>query len=201
MLQIAHHDSDLSPIYMIKIREQNDVHLSNMPRTEKFDIFIGDAIFSENSLVARHSCDPRRSTMVYITKLYHSGIHQIRFRIERINKKYLFFGIVNSLEPMNRMVFHSSSLCGWMAPGISVVKSQKRISNSVNDKFNETDEVVLTLNFNTQQISFVHSPTNIISRLPIDLRVCPSPWRVVVAFFKGPPPPSKKVSFRQKNRN
>lgn len=195
MLQIAHNDPNLPPIYMIKIREQNGVRLSDLPvqvsliqpsntlLTEKFNVFIGDAIFSENSLVATHSGDPRRSTMIYITKLYASEIHQIRFRIERIHKKYLFFGIINSLEQMNRMIFHSPSLYGWMAPDIRVVKSRKLLTTNINDKFNENDEILLTLNFNIQQILFEHPRTNTMSRIPIDLRLCPVPWRVVVAFF------------------
>jgi hypothetical protein len=49
-------------------------------------------------LVHIYSSNPQRSTMVYITESYSSGIHPIHFRIEHKSNKYLFFGIINSLE-------------------------------------------------------------------------------------------------------
>jgi hypothetical protein len=193
-------DRSLTPIHMIKIKAKTGVRFlrasthaldwnisttqqSTSPITEVFNRFIGDATFSENFLIATHSGDPQRSTMVYITERYSSGVHQIRFRIERQTNKYLFFGIINSLEQMRRTVFNSPSLYGWMAPDVRVVKSRKLLSANNNIKFNQGDEVLLTLNCNIHQILLEHQETNIIDRLPIDLRVCPLPWKVVVAFF------------------
>ncbi|CAF1328813.1 unnamed protein product [Adineta steineri] len=193
-------DNTLSrPIYMIKIKQkidqQSTTQISNcniisnqfseLPIIQNFNTFIGDAIFTDNYHVAKHSGDSQRSTMVYLTKSYLSGIHRIRFRIEQKLNKYLFFGIINSLEEMNRTIFNSPSLYGWMSPISRVVKSQKVVTNPVNTIFNECDEISLTLNCNIQQILLEHHRTDIIDRLPIDIRVCPLPWRVVIAFFSS----------------
>jgi hypothetical protein len=200
MIDIVNNDKTLTPIHMIKVKEKIDLPFpsasaqaldhnilttgqSNFPVTKIFNIFVGDATFSENSLIATHSGNSPHSTMVYVAESYSSGIHRIRFRIERKTNKYLFFGIINSLEQMNRTVFNSPSLYGWMAPDLRVVKSRKLLSANVNTRFNEGEEILLTLNCNIQQILLEHQQTNTIDRLPIDFRVCPLPWRVVVAFF------------------
>ncbi len=83
---------------------------------------------------------------------------------------------------MNRTVFNSPSLYGWMAPPLRVVKSRKILSANTDAQFNEGDEILLILNCSNQQIILEHQPDTI-DRLPIDFRVCPLPWRVVVAFF------------------
>jgi hypothetical protein len=70
-----------------------------------------------------------------------------------------------------------------MAPDVRIVKSRTLLSTNFNVKFNEDDEVLLTLNCDNQQILLEHQQTDTIDQLPIDLRICPIPWRVVVALF------------------
>jgi hypothetical protein len=84
---------------------------------------------------------------------------------------------------MNRTVFNSPSLYGWMAPPLRVVKSRKILSANTDAQFNKGDEILLILNCSNQQIILEDQQTDTIGRLPIDFRVCPLPWRVVVAFF------------------
>jgi hypothetical protein len=200
IIDLIHDNKTFVPIHTIKIKEKTDAHisransqsfdhniltsrLSTFPENERFNKFIGDATFSDDYLVARHSDDSQRSIMVYITPSYSSGTHRIRFRIEQKTNKYLFVGIINSLEEMSRNIFNSPSLYGWMTPAMRVIKSRKISPANLDGRFNEGDEILLTLNLNIQQISLEHPQTNTIDRLPIDCRSCPFPWRVVVAFF------------------
>ena len=127
--------------------------------------------------------DTQRSTMVYITPSYSSGKHRLRFRIEQKSNKYLLFGIVNSLEEMERTIFNSPSLYGWMAPDTRVVKSRKIFLMNVDEKFREGDEISFSLDCTIPQILLENRRTNINDKLLIDFHVCPLPWRVVVAFF------------------
>jgi hypothetical protein len=195
MVDILDDDNTSTTIPMIKVKEKTDSKIFDTnarvltPRrsilsvSEMFDKFIGLATFSENNVVATHTGDPERSTMVYITTLYSSGIHQIRFRIESKSNKYLFFGIINAQEEMSRTIFNSPSLHGWMAPDVRVARSRKVLSGDIHEVFNAGDEISLTLDFDNQEILLENHQTNTNDRLPIDLRVCPLPWKVVVAFF------------------
>ncbi|UJR30776.1 hypothetical protein I4U23_018296 [Adineta vaga] len=195
IIEISEDENLSTSIRMIKVRDKNNfLHTSDqcfltcqssiVPVSQNFENFIGYATFVENHLVAKHSGDCRRSTMVYLTKSYLSGRSEIRFRIEQKTNKLLFLGIIDSFEHMNRSAFKSPSLYGWLTPDIRVVKSRKvGGSGKIKELFCEGDELSLILNCDHHQLALEHYRTNTIDRCPIDLRVCSLPWRVVVAFF------------------
>lgn len=125
----------------------------------------------------------QRSTIVYINELYTTGIHEVYFQIERKSSQYVFFGIVNSSKQVKRRSFSPSSIYGWLAPDVRVINNQKHPSAMTNRLFQTGDEVILTVNCSKKQILLEHPATNTIDRIPIDLHICPFPWKVVRVFL------------------
>ncbi|CAF1051871.1 unnamed protein product [Adineta ricciae] len=196
IIEIFEDENISTAIRMIQVRDKTDqqfCHSSDQQLqpcrpslttiAQTFENFIGHATFAENHLVAKHSGDCRRSTMVYLTTSYASGTSNIRFQIEKKTNKLLFIGIIDSFEQMTRSAFKSPSLYGWVTPHVRIVQSEKIGSSHLHETFSEGDEISLTLNCDQHQIILEHYRTKTIDQFSIDSRVCSLPWRVVVAFF------------------
>lgn len=194
ILDLVDDEKTPTPIRLIQIRERSEILPSataakpwshrpfGTPAT-LFSQFVGNATFSVDRRVARHTGEPDRSTMVCVTQLYSSGTSQVDFGIESKTNRYLFFGIIHGREEATRAVFQSPSLYGWMSPSMRVMSSRKTPSNNNSSYFLENSVISLILNCNIAQLSLVQNRTNISERLTIDLHSCPLPWRIVVAFF------------------
>ena len=194
ILDLVDDEKTPTPIHLVQIRERSEILPSAAtakpwsPRAfgdsaTLFSQFVGNATFSVDRRLARHTGEADRSTMVCITQLYSSGMSQVDFGIESKTNRYLFFGIVHGREETTRAVFQSPSLHGWMSPSMRVISSRKLPLNNNGGYFLENSVISLILNCNIAQLSLVQNRTNILERLPIDLRLCPLPWRIVVAFF------------------
>jgi hypothetical protein len=194
ILDLLDDEKTPTPIRLIQIRERSEILPSTTTTipwssraigtsATRFSQFVGNATFSVDRRLARHTGEPDRSTMVCVTQLYSSGTSQVDFRIETKANKYLFFGIIHSREETSRAVFQSSSLYGWMSPSMRVMSSRKTALDNNAGSFLENSVISLILNCNIAQLSLMQNRTNISDRLTIDLRSCPLPWRIVVAFF------------------
>ena len=194
ILDLVEDEKALAAIRLIQIQERSEILLLSAaaqpwrpralrPPTPLFTQFVGNAAFSIDRRLARHTGEPDRSTMVCVTQPYLSGTSQVDFRIEKKTNRYLFFGIIHSREEMSRTVFQSPSLHGWMSPSMRVVNSRKIPSKNNGVYFLENGIISLILNCNTSQLALAQNRTNISDRLVIDICTCPLPWRIVVAFF------------------
>ena len=166
-----------SQIYELNNRSSSDLETTVSGRL--VDIF-GGITLSEGSLVATLVNDD--GGMFYVSGIgrYSSGTHCIRFRIEKISSNWhIFLGIVNGSEKITNNVTISTSRHGWWDLDYNVVggKANDHMYFSI---IRTGDEMTLTLDCNDQRIQLEHHRTNRIVEIPIDLRLCAFPWKILV---------------------
>jgi len=113
---------------------------------------------------------------------YSSGVHYIRFRIEKIGEGfYSFFGIVNSSEKMTKNIWDSKSRHGWWDFAQCVVGDEMREAEFTTT-IQTGDEVTLMLDCDNQRIQLEHHRTQRIVDMSVDLRLCAFPWQIMVSL-------------------
>ena len=93
-----------------------------------------------------------------------------------------FFGIVSSLDKVNRVIsteIDNKSLYGWWGLN-SIVNNGKVQRTKEKNNIEKNDQLTLVLKCDDQQIQLQHHRTKRLLELPIDITICPFPWRIVV---------------------
>ena len=150
---------------------------------EKFHEVDGGAALSENGLVAKYCFRTlSKYPIIYGYKRYSNGSHHVRFQIEKRDDLRFFFGIINSLETVKRVISvdtDNKSLYGWWDLNCIVINGKvQRSKEKIN--IEKCDELTLILKCGHQQIELEHHRTKRLLQLPIDLALCPFPWKLVV---------------------
>jgi hypothetical protein len=150
---------------------------------EKFNNGDKEIILSEDELVATYSGGKiKRSPIVFGTCLYATGTHQIHFRIEKMTNENFYFGIVTFSQMDCALVYSSqTTVNGWWRCNYAVVHGKVEGTMS-SIKILEHDEITLTLNCDNKQISLNHHRTKEMLQLPIDVKRCPLPWKLIVGI-------------------
>jgi gas vesicle protein len=151
---------------------------------ERFADTFGKMKLSQSGLVAMCLNDDQSRCYTSGVGQYSSGVHHIRFGIEQLDdvRHYVFLGIVNSLEKMSNDVLNSTSRHGWWDLDDSVV-SGKLQRDHFNKIIRTGDKVTLTLDCDSQRIQLEHHRTKRIVNMPINLRLCQFPWKIVVILI------------------
>lgn len=180
-------DEDLiSSVRLIKIRESfpsfdelwKESHSTNH---ELFDQVVGPIMLSDNNYLATCSELYYNYSSCCGQNSYHTGVHQIRFRIENMTVNNLFFGIVTSSQAIVPRITRSSSSYGWWSLEWMVVSGKEQCISKDNH-FSIGDEISLMLNCDNRQIQLKHHRTKRVVQLFIDLRRCPLPWKILVSL-------------------
>ncbi|CAF1123926.1 unnamed protein product [Didymodactylos carnosus] len=194
-------DDDVELIHLIKItenREQNESRSTartfalseqsiqtfeepSILRREKFSEVFGAATVSEDGLVATYLGPWIGDSSICGINLYSSGTHHIHFRIVEKFYRPPFFGIISASQTMVERLLESPSTNGWSSFDFPVINGKdERVGR---DKIIQShDEVTLTLDCDRQQLFFKHHRTKRLLHLPIDLRECPFPWKMLVVL-------------------
>lgn len=146
---------------------------------EKFGEVVGAITLSDGDLIATYAGPWIGNASVCGINLYSSGMHHLHFRIVEKFYDSPFFGIVTASQGVTERVFECPSINGWknfdfrVINGLHERDGRDRILRS-------GDDVTLTLDCERRQLFFRHRRTDRLLHLPIDLRACPLPWKLIV---------------------
>lgn len=151
---------------------------------ERFDDVFGQASTLENGLVASYSANWLGESSLCGINLYSSGTHHIHFRLLEKFYDMPFFGIMTASQKNVARVIESISVNGWLNLESPVINGtqQTRVKRDKNVK--ALDDLTLTLDCERRQIFLKHHRTKRLVHIPIDLRSCPFPWRMVVILHR-----------------
>lgn len=158
--------------------------LPNLLVREHFDDVVGGATLHEEGLVATYSGPWMGSTSICGVNRYSSGTHHIRFRILEKFYDAPFIGIITSTQRNSPHILESISTNGWLNFDC-VIANGTRDSRVSRDKLLRTmDELTLTIDCDRRQIFLKHHRTKRLLHLPIELRACPFPWKMLVVLHR-----------------
>ena len=182
----------------LKIREQSQpstpVPLVTVPKTKTYSIqpstkapqeqfvrIFGQCKLSEENLVATQASYRAGLSQISGINEYSSGRHSIRFLVERKGVKNIFIGIHSPLAQVTATNF-DSTVHGWWNLDYMIISGQ---SEGIYDKeiLQTGDQVTLTLDCDRRQILLEHHRTSRLVQLPIELTVCPFPWKLLVRLL------------------
>ncbi|UJR30848.1 hypothetical protein I4U23_018363 [Adineta vaga] len=171
----------LSFVPRTRQKEYNNRISNKLPTfdNEQFIDIHGNINLSLNGLTA--SCSDCRWDGSYSSGVgrYSTGKHHIRFHIEKKNSVYLFFGILTASEVLVSRSTESKSTYGWWELDF-IVSNGKAGTRGQNKVINTGDDVTLILDCHNQRIQFQHHRTNMLVDLPVNLELCPFPWKIIV---------------------
>lgn len=189
-----------STIRLIRMRASRQLHSSPQPiraseqslqnnqnlvlaTQERFGNANEVITLTENGLVVVHKGPPLgRSGFAFGSNHYSFGTHRIRFRIEKkAEEENFFIGTVISSQMDPASVMQSSSISGWWLNTYTVVNGRY---GELLDKADivQGDEVTLTLDCDQKRIHYEHHRTKVTFLLPINIKKCPLPWKIVIGL-------------------
>ncbi|CAF1376311.1 unnamed protein product [Rotaria sordida] len=158
-------------------------HFQDSPTLERetFGEIFGAITLTENDHVATYSGPWIGDASICGTNTYSTGVHNIRFRIMEKFYNAPFFGISTASQPMIEHMIKSSSTNGWSNFDFPVVNGQEEQEGK--DRIVRSgDALTLTLDCDRRQIFLRHIRTNRLSQIPIDIRICPFPWKLLIVL-------------------
>ena len=184
LIKVSNEQSSSSLNQASQVHELNDRISSNLGMTvrERFADMFRHITLLEGGLVAIRKDDSIYESYVGGIGQYSSGTHYIRFRIEKRNPFGSFFlGIVSGSEIMTNNILQSTSCHGWRDLDYYIVGGKEN-SQSYDRIIKTGDEVTLMLDCTNLRIQLEHYRTKRIVDMPIDLRLCAFPWKIVIAM-------------------
>ena len=173
------YDTPTTTTYSLSERSLDTFQESSTFERETFGEILGAITLSDNDHVATYDGPWLGDASVCGTNTYSSGVHHLRFRIMEKFYNSPFFGIVTASQPMIDRMMISPSTNGWSSfdfPVISGIEEQMGKDRIIRSG----DAVTLTLDCERRQILLRHLRTNRLSYLPIDVRICPFPWKLLI---------------------
>ena len=146
---------------------------------ERFYKTVGRAKLSEKGRVA--TCFGYSS--ISGSKQYSTGIHWIRFRILAKRNDGLFFGIMSDSQEMTARATESASVYGWRDFARIILNGKAHPRVDIDKVIQNGDALTLALDCDSNRIVLTHHRTKRDLQLPIDIKACPFPWRLLVASF------------------
>ncbi|CAF1226495.1 unnamed protein product [Adineta steineri] len=151
---------------------------------ERFDDVNGIATVSEDGLLATYSGPWLGHSGICGINLYSSGTHHIRFRL--LEKFYdpPFFGIITASQTNMEKVLESISTNGWWNLDLPIRNGEKDHRIPKDKIIRSYDELTLTVDCERKQIFLKHHRSRRLAHLPIDIRACPFPWKILVVLHR-----------------
>jgi hypothetical protein len=196
---------DTGSIHLIKLKESRDEIKQSSPISrstltlepsmisfqelnllvrERFDDAAGTATILEDGLVATYSGAWLGDSSICGVNLYSSGTHNIRFRILEKFYDSPFFGIITGSQKITERILESISVNGWWNFDFPIVNGERDHRVGRDKIIRSYDELTLTLDCERKQIFLKHHRTKRLLHLPIDIRACPFPWKLLVVLHR-----------------
>lgn len=151
---------------------------------EKFDDVFGSAALLEDGLVATYSGPWLGDSSICGVNVYSVGTHHIRFRIMEKFYDSPFFGIITASQKNTKRVLESVSTNGWWNFDVPIINGDKEDRVGKDKIIRQYDDLTLTIDCERKQIFLKHHRTRRLFHIPIDMRACPFPWRMLVVLHR-----------------
>lgn len=151
---------------------------------ERFDNTVGGATLLDDGLVAAYSGVWLGQTSICGINHYSSGTHHIRFRIVEKFYDSPFFGIITASQKNCTHVLDSISTNGWLNFEYPIQNGTKESRIGRDKLIQALDDVTLILDCERRQLFLKHHRSKRLLHLPIDLRACPFPWKMLVVLHR-----------------
>ncbi|CAF0826156.1 unnamed protein product [Rotaria sordida] len=161
-----------------------NVEESHLLIREKFDDAIGSTTLFEDGVIATYSGAWLGDSSIYGINVYSTGTHHIRFRILEKFYDSPFFGIITASQKNKKRVLESVSANGWWNFDCPIVNGEKDNRVEKDKIIRSKDDLTLTLDCERKQIFLKHHRTKRLLHLPIDIRACPFPWKILVVLHR-----------------
>lgn len=164
----------------------NDVAIS--PKSmhtapEHFVKMYGSCELNEEDRVVTHRSYRAGLSQVCGYNQYSSGVHAIRFLIEKKGEKNLFIGIFSTSHQIISPTF-DYSVHGWWNFNHRIINGESKGDGEC-ETVQSSDQLTLRLDCDQQRIQLEHQRSKTSVRLPIDLEVCPFPWTILVRLLSS----------------
>ena len=113
--------------------------------------------------------------------LYTSGVHSIRFQVNRKGRNNFFFGVTSSAKEPNPWNRRTPLAFGWW--NFPVLKTEDE--SNVEQHIRNGDQFTLTLDCDHRQISLEHHRTKRIVDEIVSYEQCPLPWRIAIVLYSS----------------
>ncbi|CAF3260235.1 unnamed protein product [Rotaria sp. Silwood2] len=150
---------------------------------EHFFLIFGPCQLSEDDCVVTHSSYRAGLSQISDINHYSSGKHATDFLIERKGIKNIFIGIISSSHKIISPIF-DYSIHGWWNLDHVIINGERKGDNG-NETIETGDKITLIIDCDHQQIQIEHHRTKRLVQLPINLDVCPFPWKILVRLLAG----------------
>ena len=150
---------------------------------ERFETTVGDIHIKQSGFVATHGAGNTHGT-IRGQYDYLSGSHHVQMKIEALNNKWVFFGIVSGNDSMHTKIYDSPSVHGWdghfqVAPGGKKIKA----TPSCEYLWQQDDIADLVLDCDQKTIRLTNTRTEVTREISVDVERCPLPWRLLVSLI------------------
>ncbi|CAF3031948.1 unnamed protein product [Rotaria socialis] len=197
-------DDDTGKIHLVKIRDMNDelksysiIHSTpnldksafsipepNLLVREKFDDVFGSVALLDDGLVATYAGPWLGDSSICGINVYSTGTHHIRFRIVEKFYDSPFFGIITASQKNAKGVLGTVSTNGWWNFDFPIINGEKDNRVGKDKIIRLQDDLTLTLDCERKQIFLKHHRTKRLLHIPVDMRACPFPWRILVVLHR-----------------
>ncbi|CAF1047750.1 unnamed protein product [Rotaria magnacalcarata] len=186
LIRIIDRISLISPLDTNSMNSRSERSLNASQESSTFDQeafgeFYGAITLSEHNHIAAYSGPWIGDASVCGKNSYSSGVHHLRFRIMDKFYNAPFLGISTAAQLMTEHMIACPSTNGWSNFDFPVVNGKEEFVGK--DRIlRPGDAVTLTLDCDRRQLLLRHLRTNRLSHLPIDVRICPFPWKLLIVF-------------------
>jgi hypothetical protein len=204
MIHMMEEDDDTEVIHLIKLTEAPEPAPSspisrsaltnektmtsfqepNLLVRERFEDVVGGATLIEDGLVATYAGPWLGDSSMSGINVYSSGIHHIRFRILEKFYDSPSFGIITAAQKNTERILESISANGWWNFDFPIINGERDYRVGRDKVIRPHDDLTLTLDCERKQIFLKHHRTKRLLHLPIDVRACPLPWKMLVVLHR-----------------
>lgn len=114
---------------------------------------------------------------------YSRGEHQLFFRIEHLtSNQWMFFGILSKHARFDQRAYQNLTAYGWTGYNRIYIngKSISTVNGFLND-LKQNDLIELIIDCDRQQLIFWHSRQMYKTKLSVDIKLCPFPWKLLIS--------------------
>jgi len=188
-ISIVEDNTVTSLIHPIQVVEKPSSHQISSQATkdlsrEHFVKVYGSCELSENDSLVTQSSYRAGLSQISGYNHYSSGIHSIEFLIENKGQKNLFIGILSSSHKIISPTF-DYSVHGWWNFDHTIINGESKTNGIENETIQSGDRLRLIIDCEQHRIELEHRRTKRLVQIPINLEVCPFPWKIIVRLLSS----------------
>lgn len=149
---------------------------------ERFAESLGGARLFDDGLLVIYEGHWLGDSSVCGVNLYSTGTHHIRLRVLEKFYDAPFFGIITGTQKNSEHVIESISANGWGNLDFPIINGEKSSHLGRDKVIRSLDDLTLTIDCERKQIFLHHHRTKRLLHIPIDIRACPFPWKMIIVL-------------------